>query len=101
MPSINTNHRVIPTQVFQKRDILGASASQHMGIITVNRANIRQITATNREPDILANHKDVFNQEVGHFPGEHKPQWMSHSLHVRVALHVPQADKTVDQTLLS
>ena len=50
--------------------VLGASASQQMGLITVNRANIRQVTATNREPDILVKYKDVFNHDVGHFPGE-------------------------------
>ena len=50
--------------------VLGASASQQMGLITVNRANIRQVTATNREPDIIAKYKDVFNNDVGHFPGE-------------------------------
>ena len=50
--------------------VLGASASQQMGLITVNRANIRQVTATNREPDILVKYKDVFNNDVGHFPGE-------------------------------
>ena len=50
--------------------VLGASASQQMGLITVNRANTRQVTATNREPDIIAKYKDVFNHDVGHFPGE-------------------------------
>ena len=39
-------------------------------LITVNRANIRQVTASNREPAILAKYKYVFNQDVGHFPGE-------------------------------
>ena len=44
--------------------VLGASASQQMGLITVNRANIRQVTATNREPDILVKYKDVFNNDL-------------------------------------
>ena len=50
--------------------VLGASASQQMGLITVNRANIRQVTAINHEPDIRTKYKDVFNHDVGHFPGE-------------------------------
>ena len=50
--------------------VLGASASQQMGLITINRANIRQVIAINREPDILAKYKDVFNPDMGHFPGE-------------------------------
>ena len=50
--------------------VLGASASQQWGLTTVNRSNIRQVTATNREPDILVKYKDVFNHDVGHFPGE-------------------------------
>ena len=50
--------------------VLGASASQQMGLITVNRVNIRQVTATNRKADILEKYKDVFNDDVGHFPGK-------------------------------
>ena len=50
--------------------VLRASASQHMGLITINRANIRQVTEMNREADILEKYKDVFNDDVGHFPGE-------------------------------
>ena len=47
--------------------VLGATASQRMGLITVNRENIRQVTA---KRDILDQYKDVFNDELGHFPGE-------------------------------
>ena len=50
--------------------VLGASASQQMGLITDNRANIRQVTANNCEPDIFSKYIDVFNNDVGHFPGE-------------------------------
>ena len=47
--------------------VLGATASQRMGLITVNRENIRQVTA---KRDIIDQYKDVFNDELGHFRGE-------------------------------
>ena len=47
--------------------VLGATASQRVGLITVNRENIRQVTA---KRDILDQYKDVFNDELGHFRGE-------------------------------
>ena len=47
--------------------VLGATASQRMGLITVNRENIGQVTA---KRNILDQYKDVFNDELGHFPDE-------------------------------
>ena len=70
-PANNKKYAVLFTVVDEDlMPVLGASASQQMGLITVNRANIRQVTATNREADILEKYKDVFNDDVGHFPGK-------------------------------
>ena len=70
-PANNKKYAVLFTVVNEDlMPVLGASASQQMGLITVNRANIRQVTATNREADILEKYKDVFNDDVGHFPGK-------------------------------
>ena len=70
-PANNKKYAVLFTVVDEDlMPLLGASASQQMGLITVNRANIRQVTATNREADILEKYKDVFNDDVGHFPGK-------------------------------
>ena len=66
-PANNKKYAVLFTVVDEDlMPVLGASASQQMGLITVNRANIRQVTATNREADILEKYKDVFNDDVGH-----------------------------------
>ena len=70
-PANNKKYAVLFTVVDEDlMPVLGASASQQMGLITVNRANIRQVTATNREADILEKYKDVLNDDVGHFPGK-------------------------------
>ena len=50
--------------------VLGANACQQMGLITVNKENIRQVTALESKVDLIDDYKDVFNDDVGCFPGE-------------------------------
>ena len=66
--SAERNYAVLFTVVTEDlMPVLGATASQLMGLITVNRENIRQVTA---KRNILDQYKDVFNDELGHFPDE-------------------------------
>ena len=50
--------------------VLGANACQQMYLITVNKENIRQVTALESKVDLIDVYKDVFNDDVGCFPGE-------------------------------
>ena len=50
--------------------VLGANACQQMNLITVNKENIRQVTALENKVDLIDEYKDVFNDDVGCFPGE-------------------------------
>ena len=50
--------------------VLVANACQQMNLITVNKENIRQVTALENKVDLIDEYKDVFNDDVGCFPGE-------------------------------
>ena len=50
--------------------VLGANACQQMDLITVNKEDIRQVTALENKVDLIDEYKDVFNDDVGCFPGE-------------------------------
>ena len=50
--------------------VLGANTCQQMGLITANKDNIRQVTALEGKVDLIDEYKDVFNDDVGCFPGE-------------------------------
>ena len=45
--------------------VLGANACQQMFLITVNKENIRQVTALESKVDLIDEYKDVFNDDVG------------------------------------
>ena len=50
--------------------VLGANACQQMGLITVNKDNIHQVTALESKVDLIDEYKDVFNDAVDCFPGK-------------------------------
>ncbi len=50
--------------------VLGANECQQMDFITVNKDNIRQVTALENKVDLIDEYKDDFNDDVGCFPGE-------------------------------
>ena len=50
--------------------VLGANACQQMDLITVNKENIRKVTALESKVDLIDEYKDFFNDDVGCFPGE-------------------------------
>jgi len=48
--------------------ILGSTACQRMGLLTVNQQNIARVMAV-QEEDVMTEYSDVFNDDVGSFPG--------------------------------
>ena len=44
--------------------VLGANACQQMGLITVNKENVQQVTALESKVDLIDEYKDVFNDYV-------------------------------------
>ena len=49
--------------------VLGANACQQLDLITVNKENIRQVTALESKVDLIEKYRDIFNDDVDCFPG--------------------------------
>ena len=50
--------------------VMGPNACQQMGLITVNKETIRQVTALESKVVLIDEYKDAFNDDVGCFPSE-------------------------------
>ena len=48
--------------------VSGGNACQQIDLITVNKENIRPVTAFESKFDLIDEYKDVFNDDVGLFP---------------------------------
>ena len=72
MVNPKTNARYAVKFVVVKEDlhpILGATAIQKMGLVTINEDQFKMVAAVSRQPDVIAEFSDVFKDELGSLPG--------------------------------